>query len=156
MSYHISLSKVGKSSGHLNHLGGSVCPEHISNGWQISQQVGMLVFGGLIVNKLTTPPPLALPLPKVTIQNTENKKQSFKMVKQDSSGNWGWMADTGVKVLCVEEPLGDKVPPGHFHMAHNPQVLIVFNTHHHKCSVCIIVIIRWKRGGWRQRLIICT
>ena len=49
------------------------------------------------------------------------------MLKQDSSGNWGWMADTGVKVSCVEEPLGDKVPPGHFHMAHNPQVLIVIN-----------------------------
>ena len=32
-------SKVGKSSGHLNHLGGSVCPEQIHSGWQISQQV---------------------------------------------------------------------------------------------------------------------
>jgi len=69
--YWIVSSGVGKSSGHLNHLGGSVCPEHISDGWQISQQ--------------------------------------------DSSGNWGWMADPGVLVSCLEEPLGDKVPPGHFH-----------------------------------------
>jgi len=29
---------VGKSSGHLNHLGGSVCPEHVDSGWQVSQQ----------------------------------------------------------------------------------------------------------------------
>ena len=77
------------------------------------------------------------------------------MLKQDSSGNWGWMADTGVKVSCVDEPLGEKVTPGHFHMAHNPQVLIVFSTHH-QCDCYLIFIIRWKRGGWRQRLIICT
>ena len=39
-SFFIELcSKVGKSSGHLNHLGGSVCPEQIHSGWQISQQV---------------------------------------------------------------------------------------------------------------------
>ena len=43
---------------------------------------------------------------------------------QDSLGNWGWMADPGVKVSCLEEPLGDKIPPSHFYMAHNPHQVL--------------------------------
>ena len=71
---------------------------------------------------------------------------------QDSLGNWGWMADPGVKVSCLEAHSGDKLPPSHFDMAHNPHQVFLTKYNHHNSWI----IIRWKRGGWRRRLITCT
>jgi hypothetical protein len=34
--YWLVSTGVGKTSGHLNHVGGSVCPEHLDVGWKIS------------------------------------------------------------------------------------------------------------------------
>ena len=50
--------------------------------------------------------------------------QGFSL--QDTLGNWGWMADPGVQVSCLEEPLGDKkLPPSsHFKATHNPHQVL--------------------------------
>ena len=83
------------------------------------------------------------------------EKISFKWSSlQDSLGNWGWMADSGVKVSCLEAHSGDKLPPSHFDMAHNPHQVFLTKYNHH--NSCIIITFRWKRGGWRKGLTTCT
>lgn len=84
--YWIVSTGVGKTSGHLNHLGGSVCPESIKSGWQISTQ--------------------------------------------DPQGNWGWMADPGVRLSCVAEP-SESPPASHYQLRHLPHTVAEEHLPHH-------------------------